>query len=606
MLNKCSNTFFLFGFLACFCAVAPAQQWKTDVGFTKLSNELGSGLPTGVGVSAMFAEAEDGGGNYMPNVSSSNFGTKSFVYGSGPSATNSHSNSMSTNFFGKLGSISPDVGEDSLKPVTGFGANDWINFGLGFATGQDPDPQPYQASNHSYIATLGGSFTEAVAVDLLERLDFAINQNEMTTLVGSSNSTNGQLPALWVHGYNCISVGVTDGTHAASETAPTYLYGSGRIKPEIVAPSNYTSFSTPMIASAASLLHESGVGTDAVRTETMKAILLAGATKEEFDEWTRTPTQPLDLRYGAGELNVYNSYSIQAGGEFDGENGLPTLPVGLNGWDYEPQITVGSERVYELAVPEDTILEDLSAILTWNMEITDIDPSSSFFPIQSLADMELTLFDSDSGFQYQVLDFSDSSVDNIEHIYQQTLLPGTYHLRVTSDMDMDFGIAWRSQSRSAPSLNALGRKLLDGFSDGGTLGDTAASDDQVYSLVPSPTSNPFKQKVDVILISVADVTSPSKFGFRVEAAMVGGPQGDVLEEVKLFNFTNLTWESVSVVTATNADSTVKIVEVDDPTRFVNSQNGEVRTRLIWQSPGFSGTPFDWSIELDHVAWQVLD
>lgn len=606
MLTKCSTTFFLFGILAGVSATVSAQQWKTDVGFTQLSSELGASLPTGVGINAMFAEVENGSGDYMPNVASSNFGTKSFVYGSGPSATNSHSNTMSTNFFGKLGSIAPDVGEDALNPVTGFGANDWINFGLGYATAQDPSPQPYHASNHSYIATLGGSFTESVAVDLLERLDFSINQSEMTTLVGSSNSTNGQLPALWVHGYNCISVGVTDGSHAASETAPTYLYGNGRIKPEIVAPSTYTSFSTPMIASAASLLHESGAGTDAVRSETMKAILLAGATKEEFSGWNRTPTQPLDLRYGAGELNIYNSYFIQAGGEFDGENGLPAFSVGPNGWDYEPQITVGSQRVYEFIVPEDTILEDLSAILTWNMEITDADPSSSFLPIQSLADMGLALFDSDSGFQAQVVDSSDSSVDNIEHIYQKALLPGTYHLQVSTDMDMDFGIAWRSQSRSAPSLNALGRKLLDGFSSGGSLADTAASDDQVYSLAPSPTSNPYKQKVDLILISVADVTNPGKLGFRIEAAMVGGPEGDVLEELKLFNFNNLTWESVSVGAATNADSIVKFIEVDDPTRFVNSQNGEMRARLTWQSPSFAGTPFTWSIDIDHVAWQSVD
>lgn len=606
MLMKCSTTLFLFGILACISAVATAQQWKTDVGFTQLSSELGSGLPTGIGVNAMFAEVENGSGDYMPNVASSNFNTKSFVYGSGPSATNSHSNTMSTNFYGKLGSIAPDVGEDELNPVTGFGANDWINFGLGFATGQDPPLQPYHASNHSYIATLGGDFTEAVAVDLLERLDFAINQTDMTTLVGSSNSTNGQLPALWVHGYNCITVGVTDGSHAASETAPTYLYGNGRIKPEIVAPSTYTSFSTPMIASAAALLHESGAGTDAVRSETMKAILLAGATKDEFDEWVRTPTQPLDLRFGAGELNVYNSYFIQSGGEFDGENGLPANSVALNGWDYEPQITVGSQRVYELIVPEDTILEDLSTVLTWNMEITDVDPSGNFLAVQSLADMNLTLFDSDGGFQNTVVDFSDSAVDNIEHIYQRVLLPGTYHLQVGTDMDMDYGVAWRSQTRSAPAFNALGRKLLDGLADGGSLADTSTSDDQDYTLVPSPTSNPFKQKIDLILISVSDVTTPGKLGFRFEASMVGGPEGDVWEELKLFNFNNSSWESVSVGTATNADSIVKFIEVDDPGRFVNSQNGEMRAKVTWQSPAFAGTPFTWSIDLDHVAWQVVD
>ncbi|MCP4464178.1 MAG: hypothetical protein GY819_15410 [Planctomycetaceae bacterium] len=583
-----------------------AQQWKTDVGFTQLSSEFGSGLETGLGVSVMFAEVANGGGDYLPNVTSSNFGSKTFVYGSGPSATNSHSNSMSTNFYGSVGSIAPEVGDDPLKPVTAFEANDWINFGMGYATGSDPNLQPYAASNHSYIATLGGSFTEAVAVDLLERLDFSINQTEMTTLVGSSNSTGGQLPALWVHGYNCITVGVTDGTHAASETAPTYLYGDGRIKPEIVAPSSVTSFSTPMVASAAALLHEAGAGTDAVRSETMKAILLAGATKDEFDAWSRTPTQPLDLRFGAGELNVYNSYYIQAGGEFDGQTGVPVSSVALNGWDYEPEIIAGSDRFYELVVPENTLIDELSILLTWNMAITDADPSGSFLAVQSLADMNLTLSDSDNGFESQVVDFSDSEVDNIEHIYLKNLMPGTYHFRVNSDMDMDFGIAWRGSTQSVPMIAALGRKLLDGLGIAGSLGDTTDSDDTYYSLTPSPTSNFAKQKIDMIVVAETTVTDPGFVGFRYEASMVGGPSGDVIQQLRLFDVDNRKWEIVDVTTATNTDLVVKYSATGDISRFVNQQTGEIIAKMTWLSPGFTGSPFAWTIDVDQAGWQIAD
>ena len=59
---------------------------------------------------------------------------------------------------------------------------------------------------------------------------------------------------------------------------------------------------------------------------------MAGATKQEFANWTdpatteptpnpwnRTPTQPLDDMFGAGELNVYNSYLIQLGGQHAGQ-----------------------------------------------------------------------------------------------------------------------------------------------------------------------------------------------------------------------------------------------------------------------------------------------
>ncbi|MDG2012187.1 MAG: hypothetical protein P8J33_01690, partial [Pirellulaceae bacterium] len=428
----------------------------------------------------------------------------------------------------------------------------------------------------------------------------------MTTLVGSSNSGAGQLPALWVHGYNCITVGVTDGSHAASETAPTYLYGNGRIKPEIVAPSTYTSFSTPMVASAASLLHEAGVGTDAVRSETMKAILLAGATKDEFDEWSRSPTQPLDLRYGAGELNIYNSYYIQAGGEFDGQTGVPASSVALSGWDYEPEITAGSDRYYEFVVPENTLVDELSILLTWNMAITDVDPSGGFLAVQSLADMSLTLFDSDNGFEAQVVDFSDSEVDNIEHVYLKNLMPGTYHFRVNSDMDMDFGVAWRSATKSAPMIGALGRKLLDGLGIAGNLADTQTSDDTYYSLAPSPTSNFSKQKIDMIVVSETTITEPGFVGFRFEASMVGGPSGDVIQQLRLFDRVTSSWELVDVRMATNADLVVKYSAAGDLSRFVNQQTGEIIAKMTWLSPGFAGSPFAWTIDLDQAGWQVAD
>ena len=49
-------------------SLANGQAWKTDVGFTKLQNEIGSGLETGVGVDALFVEAPNGNGDYRGNV----------------------------------------------------------------------------------------------------------------------------------------------------------------------------------------------------------------------------------------------------------------------------------------------------------------------------------------------------------------------------------------------------------------------------------------------------------------------------------------------------------------------------------------------------------
>ena len=421
------------------------QAWKESVGFNKLVAEVGASLEDGTGVNAAFMEAPSSG-NYMPDLADAEIVGHFFVEGSGPSGTNSHSNSVGRRFYGNTQSMTPGLGSQAINPITGFDANDWINNQLGAGTGNDPLTQNFHVSNHSYVGRLGADLTESQALDVLRRLDFAINQTEMTTVVGTSNS--GSLPELMVQSYNSITVGRSDGVHGAGTTSA--FYGAGRTKPDIVAPEGATSTATPIVASAAALLHEAGAGTNATRTEPMKAILLAGATKEEFGDWDRTMMRPLDEVYGAGELNVYNSYQILQGGETDGADGDPAVSVTGNGWDYEEEILGGDEKFYEFVVPENMKFDDLSIILTWNMEITDLDGSAVFDPSESLANMNLELFDSTGGFLNSLVDSSMSTVDNVEHIYLTDLAAGTYHLRVSSDTTSDYGLAWRSSLSAVP------------------------------------------------------------------------------------------------------------------------------------------------------------
>lgn len=423
------------------------QAWKEDVGFNKLVAEVGASLEDGTGVNAAFMEAVDSDGDYMPDLTDSEITGHFFVEGSAPSGTNGHSNTVGTRLFGNTQSMTPGLGANISNPVTGFDADDWINNQLGAATGNDPLLQNFHVSNHSYIGTISGDFTTSDALDVLRRLDFAINQTEMTTVVGTTNG--GALPAVMVQSYNAIVVGRTDGNHGSGTTSA--FYGAGRTKPDIVSSGGATSFTTPIVASAAVLLHEAGAGTNAVRTEPMKAILLAGATKEEFADWDRTTTRPLDEVFGAGELNIYNSYQILQGGETDGSDADPVSAVSENGWDYEEQILGGDEKFYEFVVPENMKIDDLSIILTWNMEITDQDASAMVFdPTESIADMNLEFFDSTGSFLNSLIDSSMSTVDNVEHIYLNDLAAGTYHLRVSSDSTSDFGLAWRSSVSAVP------------------------------------------------------------------------------------------------------------------------------------------------------------
>lgn len=448
--------------VAAFSNTSNGQAWKEEVGFNQLVAEVGASLEDGTGVNAAFAEAPDGAGDYMPNLADAEITGHFFTEGSGASGANTHANTVGTRFYGNTQSMTPGLGSLVTNPITGFDANDWINNQLRAGTGNDPLAQNFHVSNHSYIGRTGPDLSESEALDVLRRLDFAINQTEMTTVVATSNG--GSVPELLAQSYNSITVGRTDGGHGSGITDA--FYGGGRTKPEIVAPDGATSFSTPIVASAAALLHEAGAGTNATRTEPLKAILLAGATKEEFGDWDRTVTRPLDEVFGAGELNVYNSYQILQGGETDGADGDPTVTVTGSGWDYEEEILGGDEKFYEFVVPENMKFDDLSIILTWNMEITDLDATAVFDPSESLADMNLELFDSTGGFLNSLVDSSMSTVDNVEHIYLTDLAAGTYHLRVTSDINSDYGLAWRSSLSAVPEP---GTATLVGIFAGGML-----------------------------------------------------------------------------------------------------------------------------------------
>jgi hypothetical protein len=202
------------------------------------------------------------------------------------------------------------------------------------------------------------------------------------------------------------------------------------------------------------MLHQLAVGTNAAQSETMKAILLAGATKAEFSDWDRTSTRPLDEFYGAGELNVYNSYEILTGGEFDGSTTEPTMGVGDRGWDYG-LLNAGSPVFYDIDLTGTGGATDLSVLLTWNIDVNDTDPGALFIPSTVLANMDLRLFDSSGSFLGSLVDQSISSVDNVEHIFASSLGPGRYTLQVSSNLTHDYAIAWRFDALAIPEPGGL-------------------------------------------------------------------------------------------------------------------------------------------------------
>lgn len=439
------------------------EEIREQVGYYQLREALGGELPLGDGVPISHVEARENPvgapPKYFPNTSYSDFlaGGQSpeedpfsqkvtFIDGSGGMA-NGSSGHATTNvgiyFYGNRYSFSPGA-----NTVTIYEANDWMINVLNL-NGGNPNVHSFRVENFSWIGTFVTEANPSTDMDIqaLGRFDYLIDNNNITAVVGSNSG--GTPSPLLSHSLNAISVGVTPGSNPTNPTQSFYF--PGRNKPDIVSPGGASSSATANVASAATLLHDSGAGTDAAQSETMKAVLLAGATKEEFPSWGHTPTQPLDSKFGAGELNVYNSYLIQSGGNDAGSLAEPTSPVGIDGWDYRNS-TEGTPLYYDFEVPVGSTAKELSIVLAWNAEVTDSEPDLIFVPDVSLDNLDLHLYDSSSSFLGTEIAASVSTVDNVEHLFLtglDQLSEGTYTLEVTNltlGGSRDFGLAWRMET----------------------------------------------------------------------------------------------------------------------------------------------------------------
>jgi hypothetical protein len=180
------------------------------------------------------------------------------------------------------------------------------------------------------------------------------------------------------------------------------------------------------------------MSSDATDPRTVKALLLNGAVKPSG--WSHTHTAPLDVNYGAGVLNVYNSYvQLEAGEqspsaishEATGGN-HPALSAGyadpLAGWDFRTFSSSSTQDVYgQYLVPtssSNVTSYTLTATLVWERPLED---TISANPINNL---DLFLYDVTRS-TTTPLDYSNSTVDNVQQVYDVGLTPGdTYDLEV--------------------------------------------------------------------------------------------------------------------------------------------------------------------------------
>ncbi len=437
---------------ACGALTTPVSaDWRDDIGHSRLQSIANNELPLATSQGLTQVEALENGANYTPNTANSNFTGKSFNLKSGLSSTSNHATFVAQNFYGNTTSLLPGATTVDL-----YHAESWLSSVYLQPSFSAPRNESRAVQNHSWIAP---SHSNAAWIGLL--LDFAINRDGFVSVVGVNNGNSTTLPDLLCQTYHTISVGLSNGAHSAGFTT---LDGSGRIKPDIVAPNGLTSFATPMVSSAAGLLHEKLIAaphslTGSDKPRVIKALLLASATKNHIPSWSNSTSRPLDIRYGAGQLNIHHAYHSLRAGRATASNVTHQKSLG---WAAET-VAPSSSKTYHFTIPQGTPATPFSSCLTWHRVIINQFKSPSWGSLSSsLADLNLRLYQT-SGFTLgPLLAESLSTVDNVELVHRAALAPGTYAMVVenNSTTATAYALAWHSlPAVSITSTHASAREI---------------------------------------------------------------------------------------------------------------------------------------------------
>jgi hypothetical protein len=393
------------------------------------------------GAGIRVAQPEAGNGattNWQINPSTVGQPVSLFTYTSSNGTTNNypnllgaesgHANAVAGNFYGVPLGVATNVAH-----VDNYYADYF------WSSNVDVSPQINihdSVVNQSFIF---GSVPSQVSVAEQQQIDSAYDnyaaQYKTLFVSGAGNGGSVCPPSTC---YNGISVAVDNGS---SSIGPTM--DNGRTKPDITAPgypAGLTSFSTPYVSGAAAVLMQAGLrgdgGSDtnsAADIRMVKALLLNGAVKPA--DWTNGAASPLDARYGAGVLNVFNSYKQLAGGKH-GYIVSTSVPIGgahpptgaagtvgvLSGWDFNTNSSSATSNVvkhyyFNVTNGVSNATFTATATLVWNRQQNK----------SSINNLHLFLYNAANS---NLVAVCTSAVDNVQHLFVPKLPQGRYDLQV--------------------------------------------------------------------------------------------------------------------------------------------------------------------------------
>ena len=325
----------------------------------------------------------------------------------------------------------------------------------------------------------------------------------LIVVAGIGNGTDAQDPLFYpAASANVIGVGVVDSvntddlatnlTHFSlvrpehSSLGPT---GDGRCKPDIVAPGNclashdaepnryeptgdWSSFSTPIVAGTIGLLVQKAKQDPALSAAVsaeggncvIKAILLNSAKKLPYWHKGRLKKDddhqvPLDYIQGAGMLNALGAYKTLIAG-LNKPGDISTIGWDLNQLDKSEK----PQNIYKISLSE-TANKFITVTAVWNKHYDNVYPFDAETERDSNLRLELWAVDPEDSSNDYLLDYSDSDVDNVEHIYCRADANYTDYEIVLSYSDFvkqneiaeteHYGLAWKTSDTSDNDSNSI-------------------------------------------------------------------------------------------------------------------------------------------------------
>jgi hypothetical protein len=447
--------------------------YRDDLGYTRLLGEIGAALPTGAGVAVSQVEAQvevNGQQTWMPDPNNAEFTGKTItqVYPAPAGIYSGHATAVAQYFYGNYQSNSP-----AITSITSYWASRWVVDDFLWPPGTaQPLSSASRVVNHSWVGTTGSTSSD---LELLHRIDWVVENDDQLHVAAYSTGANSLLASA----FNVIAVGDGDASGTGS-TGLDGIYTAGRARPDVVAPSDTPSIATAMVSSLVAMLVEEGhadgtLSTDlamksytnraglvirnAERSEVIKAALMAGADRvthntaaadlARYRDAGHQSSNGLDIRYGAGQVDVYNSYRIIASGEQNSaEDGGPASGTATRGFDYDRYFggSSGSNSIANYPLPVAQTAQLLTATLVSQMHING-GTANNFNGTATLRDMSLAVVDVTNAASPVVVYTSQSTTEATENAWLVVPANAHYSLRVsrvgTTSYSHDYALAWQ-------------------------------------------------------------------------------------------------------------------------------------------------------------------